>query len=208
MRHVERRLVFDVPALLQAIAKSVNKPYDSILKFSKIAEGGSYRVFEAVFRDGLPVIARLPYPCTVPRSFGVASEVATMEFLRVQGIPVPQIFDWSSSTTNSVGSEYIITTRVEGQELEHTWYTMDLKERMSMVEKIVDLESKLFQIQLPANGSLYHTSFLESQGMTKIPFRSADTNVDKFCIGLSTEYLWWYRGREELAVNRGLCMPT
>jgi len=81
--------MFDVKALLQVIAKSVDKAIESILGFSKIAEGGSYRIFEAVFEDGLAVIARLPYPCTIPRTFGIASEVATMQFLRQHGIPIP-----------------------------------------------------------------------------------------------------------------------
>ena len=64
--------------------RSVGLPSTDIVLFTKIAEGGSYRIFEATFRDGLKVIARLPYPSTIPREFGVASEVATMEFLRIQ----------------------------------------------------------------------------------------------------------------------------
>lgn len=145
-RLAERRLTFDATALLQVIAKAVKRSSDSILKFSKIAEGSSYRVFEAVFGDGFAVIARLPYPCTVPRSFGIASEVATMQFLRLHDIPVPQVYDWASSARNAVGSEYIIMAKAEGQELEHTWYTMTVQERMNVMEKIVDMKKRLFQI--------------------------------------------------------------
>lgn len=208
-RLAERRLIFDATALLQVIAKAVKRSSDSILKFSKIAEGGSYRVFEAVFGDGFAVIARLPYPCTVPRSFGIASEVATMQFLRLHDIPVPQVYDWASSARNAVGSEYIIMAKAEGQELEHTWYTMTVQERMNVMENIVDMEKRLFQIPFPAFGSLYYTSFLGAQeGVVKIPFETATAKVGEFCIGPSSAYLWWYSGRDVLVVNRGPCKST
>lgn len=61
--------------------------------FTKIAKGGSYHIFEATFRNGLKVIARLPDPSTILQKYGIASEVATMEFLRLQGVPIPKVFD-------------------------------------------------------------------------------------------------------------------
>ena len=205
-RRAERHLVFDVPALLRIIAKAAKKPLESILNFSKLAEGGSYRVFEAIFADGITIIARLRYTCTLPRTFGIASEVATMHFLRQNGIPVPHVFDFQTTASNTVGSEYMIMAKVEGQELEHTWYTMNLQERIKVIEKIVGLERKLFQIQLPACGSLYYSSFLESQeGLDNVALGSASTNADEreFCIGPSAAYLWWYSCRDKLTVNRG-----
>lgn len=137
MRRAERHLIFDVRALLQIIVESVNKQIDCVSTFSKIAEGGSYRVFEAVFDDKTAVIARLPYPCTLPLAFGIASEVATMQFLRMHGLPIPQLYAWAPSVENVVGSAYMIMAKVEGQELENTWYEMSVSERMNMMEKIV-----------------------------------------------------------------------
>jgi hypothetical protein len=184
----------------------VNKHIDSVSTFTKIAEGGSYRVFEAVFDDNITVIARLPYPCTLPRSFGIASEVATMQFLRLHNVPVPQIYAWSSSAENAVGSPYIIMAKVEGRELQHTWYDMSVSERMSVVEQIVKIEQRLFQIQLPANGSIYHKTFLDSQeGIDQVPITTVDASENAFSVGPSSEYLWWYRRRNEMAVNRGPC---
>jgi hypothetical protein len=112
LRLLERRLYFNINELCHLVAKSVGLSYTDIILVTKIAEGGSYRIFEATFRDGLKVIARLPYPCTIPRKYGVANEVATMEFLRIHGIPIPKILDWSSSASNQLGSEYIIMERV------------------------------------------------------------------------------------------------
>jgi len=103
----------------------------------------------------------------------------------------------------------MIMAKVEGRELEHTWHTMTVQERMTIVKNIVDVERKLFQIRLPANGSLYHKSFLGSQeGIHKVPLANACTDTDEFCIGPSSEYLWWHRQRDKLVVNRGPCTST
>ncbi|KAH4122821.1 hypothetical protein HBI81_104630 [Parastagonospora nodorum] len=204
LRLSEKRRYFDIHELCQAAAKSVGRSTDDITTFAKIAEGGSYRVFQATFQDRMNVIVRLPYPSTIPREYGIVSEVATMEYLRLHGVPIPKVFDWSSSTDNPVRSEYIIMEKVQGKELEHTWYTMTAKERMAVVEKIVDIERMLFAIRFPASGSIY---FKESVGKrtTAIDLSLAVNRgkTDRFCIGPSTEFLWWYQRRDELAVNRG-----
>ncbi|OJD22272.1 hypothetical protein ACJ73_06381 [Blastomyces percursus] len=204
LRLSERRLYFNIQELCQVVAKSVGQSTDNITCFTKVAEGGSYRIFEATFQDGLKVIARLPYPSTVPRVYGTASEVATMEFLRLHGVSIPKVFDWNSSTSNQVGCEYIIMEKVPGKELEHTWYTMTLQERMGVVEKIVDIEKILFAIQLPASGSLYFKSSLGANiKKVDMPPDFGLGERDKFCIGPSTELPWWYQKRDELPVNRG-----
>jgi hypothetical protein len=206
LRLSERRLYFNLNELCVVVAKSVGLSSTDIILFTKIAEGGSYRIFEATFRDGLKVIARLPYPSTIPREYGVASEVATMEFLRLHGVPIPKVFDWSSSTSNQVGSEYIIMERVQGRELADTWYTMTLKERRAVVEKIVHIEKILFGVQFPASGSLFIKDSLNADvNSVDIPENNSLKEVSRFCIGPSTEYLWWYQKRNELAANGGPC---
>lgn len=129
-----------------------------------------------------------------------------MEFLRLHGVPIPRVFDWSSSASNQVGSEYIIMERVQGRELADTWYTMTFKERMAVVEKIVDVEKILFGVQFPASGSLFFKDSLNTAVKSvDMPENNSLKNVDRFCIGPSTEYLWWYQKRNELAANRGPC---
>ena len=206
LRLSERRLHFNINELRRVVAKSVGQRSTDIVLFTKIAEGGSYRIFEASFLDGAKVIARLPYPSTIPRKYGVASEVATMEFLRMKGIPIPKIFDWSSSSSNDIGSEYIIMERAHGKELADTWYTMTFKERMTMIEKIVEIERTLFDIPFPASGSLFFKDNLDAGvSSVDIPGNSSLKDTDRFCVGPSTEYLWWYQKRNELAANRGPC---
>ena len=184
-------------------AEALSKKEDKIESLRKIAEGGSYRVFEITFKDGDQAIARLPYPSTRPVTLGVSSEVVTMEYLRLHHFLVPKVHAWNSSPTNPVGAEYMIMERVPGIELEHLWYSMDLEKRMSVVEQLVNLERRLFELQLPANGSIYYSSELGSD------FESMDITsslTDKrFCVGPSTEYLWWYQSRAALTKGRGPC---
>lgn len=124
LRLSERRLHFDINELHDAIAKSVGQHSADIVLFTKISECGSYRIFEATFHDGLKVIARLPYLSTIPRKYGIASEVAIIEFLYIYGVLTLKIFDWSLLVSNNIGSEYIIMERVQGTELVETWYDM------------------------------------------------------------------------------------
>ncbi|UPX16688.1 uncharacterized protein EKO05_0007076 [Ascochyta rabiei] len=204
LRLSERRRHFDIHELCQAVAKSVGRSTDDITIFAKIAEGGSYCIFEVTFQDRMDVIVRIPYPSTIPREYGIVSEVATMEYLRLHGVPIPKVFDWCSSSDNPVRSEYIIMEKVQGKELEHTWYTMTANDRMNVVEKIVDIERMLFAIRFPASGSIYFKDFLDTQTTTiDLPLAVNRGKTDRFCIGPSTEFLWWYQRRDELAVNRG-----
>ena len=187
------------------MSKSVGQPVANIALFKKIAEGGSYRVFEATLRNGIKVIVRIPYPCTIPHTHGVASEVATMDFLRRHGIAVPKVLDWSSSSSNIIRSEYIIMERVPGKELEETWYTLSVKERMAIMGKIVAVEQKLFNLKLPAYGSIYYKGSLGPEFSSIDMTSDSSIDLSRFCIGPSTEYLWWYNRRKDLPTCKGPC---
>jgi hypothetical protein len=83
---------------------------------------------------------------------------------------------------------------------------MTLKERMAVIKKIVDIERLLFGIQFPASGSLFFKESLDPDVKSvDMPEDNSLKDVSRFCIGPSTEYLWWYQKRNELAVNRGPC---
>lgn len=101
------------------MAKAVNRGEGEIKSLSKLAEGGFNRTFEVTMKDGLQIIARLPYPSTPPKRYAVASEVATMDLVRTYGLPVPRIYGYAVTADNSVGSEYIIMEKVQGKEIGH-----------------------------------------------------------------------------------------
>ncbi|EPE27720.1 hypothetical protein GLAREA_04511 [Glarea lozoyensis ATCC 20868] len=64
------------------------------------------------------------------------------------------------------------------------------------------MEKNLFVIQLPANGSIYHKGFLDP-GVRSVDIPQTNLSMPRFCVGPSTEYLWWYQQRDELSANRG-----
>lgn len=198
--------MFDVSKLLKVIAEAVNQHPDDISNFEKVAEGSSYRNFEAVFKDKLSVIARLPYPCMAPQYLSVSSEVATMEFLKKHGLPIPTVYKWDATDLNPVGSAYMIMEKVQGRAVYDTWYTMSTKERQTFVEGIVKLEKRMFDIDFPASGSLYYKRSVDFERHS-VPLSSTPclSEADPFCIGPSSKLLWWYRGREELPVHKGPC---
>ena len=155
--------MFDIPQLVKVAAEATNRHPDDLKKFRKLAEGGSYRVFEAIFKDKCSVIVRLPYPCSIPHYYGLSNEVATMEFLRTRGLPIPRVYKWNATSLNPVGSAYMIMEKVQGRSVYDTWYTMSTKERQVFVKSIVTLENRMFEIEFPASGSLYYKHSLEPE---------------------------------------------
>ena len=65
----------------------MNQTSDDVVSLSKLAEGGFNRTFIVTLRDGQQMVARIPYPVTVPKYYAVASEVVTIEYLCSSGLP-------------------------------------------------------------------------------------------------------------------------
>lgn len=90
--------------------------------------------------------------------------------------------------------------KARGKGLEEIWYTMGPEKRERIMNGIVYLENLLFKIKFPANGSLYFKNSLPAD------IRTVDIpDNDNFCLGPSTEYLWWYHKRDGLLTDRGPC---
>lgn len=135
LRLSERYLRFDVSALKNIIASSFGRAPSDIITFSKLSEGGFNRVFQTRFKDGRCVIARLPYPSTTLEHYTVASEVATLDYLRLHGIRTPEVYAWCATKENPVGSEYIIMEKLGGIPLGDVWYSMTPKQQLNMMKK-------------------------------------------------------------------------
>jgi hypothetical protein len=197
-RLAERHLCFNIDELKKAAASSINKPESDVKSLQKLAEGGFNRVFEVCMKDGTSVLARLPYPSTLPRRLAVASEVATMNFVRAHGIPTPRILGYAIDE-NPVGSEYILMEKLPGRPIGDDWYNLSEQQRLQVLHDIVRLESKLFNIHLPASGSIYYAHDLK----LNTPNVSIPGAGDQFCVGPYTGLRWWYGKRENLELDRG-----
>jgi hypothetical protein len=167
----------------------------------KLAEGGFNRTFLITMHDGFEMVARIPYPVTVPKFYAIASEVATMGFLRSSGLPVPEVYDYSPSSDNAANTEYIFMEYVRGTKLSDVWAELEEPDIASVLRQLAQLESRTMSITFPAGGSLYYTSDLEKvAGKTYILL-----NDERFCVGPDVKLRLWYGRRSQLDVNRGPC---
>ncbi|EME81365.1 uncharacterized protein MYCFIDRAFT_38290, partial [Pseudocercospora fijiensis CIRAD86] len=153
--------------------------------------------------DGLQVVARIPYPVIQPKGLVVASEAATMTFLRSKGIPVPQVFGYSCTSGNPAGTEYIFMEFCSGRDLACAWDEMADDDCSRFIQHLVNVEARLSAIRLPAYGSLYFLRDLPSKG-SGVPIDTQDaSNPDSIYIGPSTGIQFWFGKRSSLQIDRG-----
>lgn len=189
--------MFNVDELKKAAAAVVDMPISEVKSIQKLAEGGFNRVFDISMKDGSSVLARIPYPTTVPRRFAVASEVGTLAFLRARGIPVPRVLGYSADK-NPVGAEYILMEKLPGKPIGDAWFNLSEKTTLKVFYEIVSLEAKLFANSLPASGSLYFARDLPT-GTPNVPL----PNSEGLCIGPYASLRWWFNERSQLDIDRG-----
>ncbi|KAJ5348736.1 phosphotransferase family protein [Penicillium brevicompactum] len=202
-RQYERRRAFNVPELKRLAATSVHRKAEDVSTLEKLAEGGFNRSFLVTMNDGFQLVARIPYPVTEPKFFAIASEVATMDFLRSQGIPVPKVVGYSASSDNAAETEYIFMELVQGNNLGDIWFELSEKERINLVYQIVRMESRLLSLRFPASGSLYYSKDLQDKSSwIDIP-STQSTSKRHFCIGPDTTLGLWYGKRCDLPASRG-----
>jgi hypothetical protein len=202
-RFEERLQVFNVGELKKIVVAAINKDVTDITCFRKLAEGGFNRVFELTINDSLQILAKIPYPFTYPKRFTVASEVATMDFVRSYGLPVPKVLGYSTTMQNPVGTEYVIMEKLKGKDLGECWYQLPEEKRLKIVAQIAKLEAIMFSIALPASGSIYYRHDLDDGAASvEIPSRNG---LKQLCIGPDAGQKWWYGRRSQLEVSRGPC---
>jgi serine/threonine protein kinase len=202
-QHSARRRVFNVPEFKRLAAAAVDRKVEDVVRFEKLAEGGFNRTFVITMRDGFQFVGRIPYPVTEPKRLVIASEVATMDFLRSHGIPVPKVYSYSATPENVAGTEYLFMELVSGTNLGDIWHDLPEKARIRVVKNIVEMESRLFSLSFPASGSLFYTKDLPA-GLNRIDVPIADYARDaRFCVGPDTRLGLWYGRRLDLQIDRG-----
>lgn len=203
LRLEERRREFDVDELCRLAAESVGRKSQDIVKFMKLAEGGFNRTFLITMNCGFEMVARIPYPVTVPKFYAIASEVTTMRFLRSCGLPVPKVYDYSPSPENAAKTEYIFMEYIRGLKLSDVWLEPEEPDIVLVLRQLVQLESHMMSIPFPAGGSLYYVDDLEKvTGRKGIPLEDG-----RFCVGPDARLHMWYGRRSYLNVDRGPCTP-
>lgn len=206
LRHAERRRDFNVDGLRRLAAESVNRSPDDIQSLRKLAEGGFNRVFLITMHDGFQMVARIPYLATAPKYFAVASEAATLAFLRSAGLPTPEVYRYSPTPDNAAGTEYIFMQFIEGASLADVFSDLGEANIISILRQLVELESKMMSMAFPAGGSLYF-----AEDLADVAVSASGPGIalkdKRFCVGPETSLPLWYGRRSQLDVDRGPCRP-
>lgn len=93
----------------------------------------------------------------------------------------------------------MVMEKVAGRRLTDIWYELCDKERVRILGAIVDQEAKLFNVSLPAYGSIYRTSDLpESMSHAKL-----EADAGQFCVGPDASLEYWFWTRNQLEISRG-----
>jgi hypothetical protein len=147
------------------------------------------------------MVARVPYPVTEPKFYAVASEVATMEFLRTSKIPVPEVYGYAPASDNAAETPYIFMEYIRGTNLGSVWSELEEKDILHLMGQLAILESRMMSMSFPAGGSLYYTRDLEQlAGDVVVPLEDK-----QFCVGPDTRPRMWSGRRSQLDVDRGPC---
>lgn len=185
---------------MRIVARAVGR--NRCVNMSKLAEGGFNKIFLLTMDDGYEAIARIPMPIAGTSGLTTASEVATMDYLRNHlHIPVPRVFWWDSrlDESNSVGAEYIVMEKIQGDTLGQRWLSLSTRELGEVIREIVEFESRLFSAAFPKFGSLYYTEHLEE----KLRVNEIE---GKFCVGPLADNLFWKEERDQMTLDRGPCL--
>ncbi|OOF93562.1 hypothetical protein ASPCADRAFT_53394 [Aspergillus carbonarius ITEM 5010] len=155
--------------------------------------------------NGREILARIPNPNAGHPQRVVASEVATLDFLRnVLDIPVPKVLSWSSpSQPNTVGAEYILMERVPGRQLSEVWGAMSEAQHFGLVKSLVGIEQRLLNVKFALHGSLYYRSTCSDGRNVVEPTEPAKEVTSNFVIGPTTQRSFWEDDKGELDISRG-----
>ncbi|PYI02398.1 phosphotransferase enzyme family protein [Aspergillus sclerotiicarbonarius CBS 121057] len=202
-----RYVKFDLSTLLQLAASAIGSR--SCTQVLKISEGQYNKVFQLTMDDGREVIAKLPNPNAGRPHFTTASEVATMDFLKnVLNLPVPKVYAWSSrASENPLGAEYILMEKQAGVVLTDVWGTIKGKQKVQLLDQVIDIERRLAATIFSRFGSLYYKDDLpdNSDSTSSLYLDSTGNKVQSeiFGIGPTNHRSFFDFGRGELDIERG-----
>jgi hypothetical protein len=135
----------------------------------------------------------------------IVNEVATMEYLRLNGIPVPKVYRYSVTAENTAGTESVFMGLARGTNLCDIWFGMSEEARITVIIRTMEVKSRLFSLQFSANGSLCFSEDLKAWS-DKVSIPATDFLSDnRLCIGSDTAFSSSYGKRLAFQIDRGPC---
>lgn len=197
-----------IPLPFSRMPKKILGPdHGQVASMVKFAEGGFNRVFLLTMDDGFEAVLKIPYHIAGPKHFATASEAATLQYLHSKGVPVPKVYGYSPSESNSAGVEYLIMEKAQGVGLQTRWFDMTKRERHKLATSFVEIEKKFFDLPFGSIGSIYFKKDVPAELQGALYTNDAENTQDSetFCIGPTADYMFWYGKRAGLSLNRGPC---
>ena len=130
----------------------------------------------------------------------------------VLNLPVPRVYAWSShASENPLRAEYILMEKQTGVVLTDVWDTMKGKEKVHILDQVVDIERRLGATKFSKFGSLYYKTDVpdhsDSDSASYLYLDSAGNEVrsETFTIGPTNHRSFFDFRRGELDIDRGPC---
>ena len=128
----------------------------------------------------------------------------------VLNLPVPRVYAWSSrATENPLGAEYILMEKQSGVVLNDVWDTVKGKQKVQILDQLVDIERRLAATKFSKFGSLYYKGDLPDTSDSTSPLfldsTGNEVRSETFGIGPTNHRSFFDFGRGELDIERGPC---
>ncbi|KAI0657040.1 hypothetical protein C8Q70DRAFT_920569, partial [Cubamyces menziesii] len=204
---------FDVDALESIACRAAGA--QRCLSWEKIGEGAFNKAFLLKFDSGAAVTIRIPCPIVANVEQTIASEVATMSYIRerwaeevmhITPLP-PKVIAWDKTSRNPAGTPYIITEFVPGVQLFSRWPFIQGDDAGIAIAGMIEMETCLLSEPFSQYGSLYFAEDLPEE-LRNRPLYAPDSALrdalsTKYKIGPTVDREWWRGGYGRVAANRG-----
>ncbi|RDB16570.1 Altered inheritance of mitochondria protein 9, mitochondrial [Hypsizygus marmoreus] len=208
-QHALRYTSFDIEALKEAACRSAGARHCT--SFTKIGEGSYNKIFLLELDNGVKITARIPSPVVGNLELSVASEVATMAYLRdSHAANVPKVFSWSNTEANPVKWPYILMEYVPGIPLQQIWAKIRGVPTAQALGRIITTTLLTSRPAFSQIGSLYFKADVSPELQARPLFADPERNVvdaehfsQKYRIGPITDRQWWRGARRHVDADRG-----
>ncbi|KIM87993.1 hypothetical protein PILCRDRAFT_85748 [Piloderma croceum F 1598] len=136
----------NVDELLSLVSHQVGRQ----LLFIRRLTRGRYHEVHALFSPDRQwsCIARLSR--SIESTAKLSSELATMKYVRAQTrIPVPEVYCYDFSPTNSVGMQFIAMEHIPGRHLYQIWDDLTMDHKKATLSQIAAVLGQLAQLKFP-----------------------------------------------------------
>ncbi|KAK8136515.1 hypothetical protein PG984_004455 [Apiospora sp. TS-2023a] len=97
-------------------------------------------------------IMRVTLP--VDPGYKTRGEVSTLRFIRENTtIPVPEVIAFDDTSSSKIGFEWILMEFISGQSLYYCWRKFTMEQKTTLVQRVAELQSQLFQFRSIGNSS-------------------------------------------------------